>query len=161
MITHDSEGSAGGTQLSHCVLSHLWSCYKPAPVRDENIVKMIDVVFPDQTNHYGTLFGGHALSLMDKAAFVAASRHARRAVVTASSERVDFKIAVHHGDLVELVARVVATGRSSMTVLVKLFAENLLSGERQLCAQGKFVLVALDENGKPTAVPPASDATNS
>jgi acyl-CoA hydrolase len=115
-------------------------------------VTMIEVVFPDQTNHYGTLFGGHALRLMDKAAFVAASRHARRTVVTACSERVDFKNAVHHGNLVELTAKVIATGRSSMTVGVDLFAEDLLSGKRTLCAQGKFVLVALDENGKPTPV---------
>jgi acyl-CoA hydrolase len=115
-------------------------------------VSMIEIVFPDQTNHYGTLFGGHALRLMDKAAFVAASRYARRVVVTACSERVDFKKAVHHGSLVELIASVIATGRTSMTVSVDLFAEDLLSGDRQLCANGRFVLVALDEQGRPTPV---------
>jgi len=72
--------------------------------------------------------------------------------VTACSERIDFKAAVHHGSLVELVAAVIATGRTSMTVSVDLFAEDLLSGRRQLCATGRFVLVALDEQGKPTAV---------
>jgi acyl-CoA hydrolase len=115
-------------------------------------VTMIEMVFPDQTNHYGTLFGGHALRLMDKAAFVAASRYARRTVVTASSERVDFKSAVHHGNLIELNAAVIATGRSSMTVAVTLFAEDLLSGERTLCAEGRFILVALDEKGRPVTV---------
>jgi acyl-CoA hydrolase len=115
-------------------------------------ISMIEIVFPDQTNHYGTLFGGHALRLMDKAAFVAASRYARRTVVTACSERVDFKTAVHHGSLVELVASVIATGRTSMTVSVEVFAEDLLSGRRQLCANGRFVLVALDEQGRPTRV---------
>ncbi len=115
-------------------------------------MSMIEIVFPDQTNHYGTLFGGHALRLMDKAAFVAASRYARRTVVTACSERVDFKAAVRHGSLVELIASVIATGRTSMTVSVDLFAEVLLSGRRQLCANGRFVLVALDERGRPTAV---------
>jgi acyl-CoA hydrolase len=115
-------------------------------------VVMMEMVFPDQTNHYGTLFGGHALRLMDKAAFVAASRYSRRTVVTACSERVDFKNAAHHGNLIELTASVIATGSSSMTVAVDLYAEDLLSGERRLCAQGKFVLVALDENGKPTSV---------
>ncbi len=115
-------------------------------------VSMIEIVFPDQTNHYGTLFGGHALRLMDKAAFVAASRYARRVVVTACSERVDFKKSVHHGSLVELVASVVATRRTSMTVSVDLFAEDLLSGDRQLCANGRFVLVALDEQGRPAPV---------
>ena len=115
-------------------------------------ISMIEIVFPDQTNHYGTLFGGHALRLMDKAAFVAASRFARRMVVTACSERVDFKAPVHHGSLVELIASVIATGRTSMTVSVDLFSEDLLSGQRQLCANGRFVLVALDEQGKPTTV---------
>jgi acyl-CoA hydrolase len=116
------------------------------------VVTMIEMVFPDQTNHYGTLFGGHALRLMDKAAFVAASRYARRTVVTACSERIDFKNAAQHGNLIELNASVVATGRSSMTVAVTLHAEDLLSGERRLCAEGRFVLVALDEEGKPAAV---------
>jgi acyl-CoA hydrolase len=115
-------------------------------------VTMIEMVFPDQTNHYGTLFGGHALRLMDKAAFVAASRYSRRTVVTACSERVDFKNAVQHGNLVELNASVIATGRTSMTVAVALFAEDLLSGERRLCAEGRFVLVALDEDGRPATV---------
>jgi acyl-CoA hydrolase len=122
------------------------------PVRKANTVTMIEMVFPDQTNHYGTLFRGHALRLMDKAAFVAASRYARRNVVTACSERVDFKSAVRHGNLIELEAQVVSTGRTSMTVRVELFAEDLLSGARQLCARGKFVLVALDETGKPTGI---------
>jgi acyl-CoA hydrolase len=66
---------------------------------------MIEMVFPDQTNHYGTLFGGHALRLMDKAAFVAASRHARKTVVTACSERVDFQAAVRHGSLIDRMRR--------------------------------------------------------
>jgi acyl-CoA hydrolase len=121
------------------------------------MVTMIEMVFPDQTNHYGTLFGGHALRLMDKAAFVAASRHARKTVVTACSERVDFRAAVRHGSLIELSASVVATGRTSMTVSVDLVAEDLLSGDRQLCAQGRFVLVAMDENQRPTAVPQVSE----
>jgi acyl-CoA hydrolase len=122
------------------------------PVVVMPVVVMIEMVFPDQTNHYGTLFGGHALRLMDKAAFVAASRYSRRTVVTASSERVDFKSAVHHGNLIELNAVVIATGRSSMTVAVTLFAEDLLSGERTLCAEGRFILVALDEEGRPVTV---------
>jgi acyl-CoA hydrolase len=113
--------------------------------RSAQAVTMIEMVFPDQTNHYGTLFGGHALRLMDKAAFVAASRYSRRTVVTACSGRVDFTNAAHRGNLIELTVSVIATGRSSMTVGVKLVAEDLLSGERRLCAEGRFVLVALDE----------------
>ncbi|MFB1480398.1 acyl-CoA thioesterase [Corallococcus sp. RDP092CA] len=116
--------------------------------------RMVDMVFPDQTNHYGTLFGGQALRLMDMSAFITASRYARRTVVTASSERVDFHTPVRQGQLVELVGRVVATGRTSLTVDVELFAEDLLSGARQLCTRGRFILVALDAERRPTAVPP-------
>ena len=115
--------------------------------------RIVEMVFPDQTNHYGTLFGGHALRLMDQAAFIAASRYCRLTVVTARSERVDFHTPVHQGQLVELVARVVTVGKSSMTVEVKLFAEELLSGRRRLCTRGRFVLVALNKRVRPTAVP--------
>jgi uncharacterized protein (TIGR00369 family) len=116
--------------------------------------RVIEMVFPNQTNHYGTLFGGQALALMDKAAFIAASRFARRNVVTANSERVDFHVPVYQGDLVEAVARVATTGRTSMTVEVDLFAEDLLSGVRRLATRGKLTMVALDQEGKPAPVPP-------
>jgi len=116
--------------------------------------RMIEMVFPEQTNHLGTLFGGQALAMMDKAAFIAASRYTRRAVVTASSERVDFHVPVRQGQLVELLARVVATGNTSLTVEVKLFSEDLLSGERKLCTQGRFVLVAVDASGHKSSVLP-------
>ncbi|MET0794788.1 MAG: acyl-CoA thioesterase [Polyangiaceae bacterium] len=116
--------------------------------------RMIEMVFPEQTNHLGTLFGGQALAMMDKAAFIAASRYARRAVVTASSERVDFHVPVRQGQLVELLARVVATGNTSLTVEVKLFSEDLLTGERKLCTQGRFVLVAVDAEGRKSSVLP-------
>ena len=115
--------------------------------------RIIEMVFPNQTNHYGTLFGGQALALMDKAAFIAASRFSRRAVVTANSERVDFHVPVRQGDLVELISRVIATGRTSMTVEVDLYSEDLLSGVRRLATRGKFAMVALDEHGVPAAVP--------
>src|SRR5215469_16362169 len=85
--------------------------------------RMLEMVFPDHTNHYGTLFGGQALALMDKAAFIVASRYARRTVVTASSEKCDFHVPVRQGQLIELHARIVATGRTSMTVEVELFSE--------------------------------------
>lgn len=116
--------------------------------------RLIEMVFPEQTNHYGTLFGGQALALMDKAAFIVASRYARRSVVTASSEKCDFHVPIRQGQLVELVARIVATGNTSMTVEVDLYSEDLLTGDRQIGTRGHFVLVALDAHGKPTQVPP-------
>lgn len=114
--------------------------------------RIVEMVFPNQANHYGTLFGGDALRLMDMAAFVAASRHARRPVVTASSERIDFRVPVRQGQLAEVVGRVSKTGRTSITVEVELWAEDLLTGARRLCTKGSFVLVAVDENGRPVAI---------
>ncbi|MET0402294.1 MAG: acyl-CoA thioesterase [Cystobacter sp.] len=120
--------------------------------------RLVEMVFPQQTNHYGTLFGGEALALMDKGAFVVASRYARRNVVTASSEKVDFHVPVRQGQLVELIARVIDTGRTSMTIEVDLFAEDLITGDQQLATRGRFVFVALDAHGRPTAVPPLTPA---
>lgn len=124
----------------------------PAGVLTE--LRLVEMVFPEQTNHYGTLFGGQALALMDKAAFVTASRYARRTVVTASSEKCDFHVPVRQGQLVELIARVASVGRTSMHVEVDLYSEDLLTGERRLGTRGRFVLVALDEAGKPSSIPP-------
>jgi len=114
--------------------------------------RIVEMVFPNQTNHYGTLFGGDALRLMDMAAFVTASRHARRPVVTASSERIDFHVPVRQGQLAEVVGRVVGIGRTSLTVEVELWAEDLLTGKRELCTKGSFVLVAIDEHGRPASI---------
>lgn len=116
--------------------------------------RMTEIVFPDHTNHLGTLFGGQALAWMDKAAFIAASRYARCTVVTARSEQIDFHVAVPKGALVELVARVVATGRSSLQVEVEMHREDLMSGEARLATRGRFTMVALDPHGLPTPVPP-------
>ena len=115
--------------------------------------RLLHMVFPDHTNHLGTLFGGTALAWMDKAAFLAAARYSRRTVVTARSDQVDFKLPIRIGEMVETVGRVVEVGRSSMTVQVELIAEDLHSGERKLCTRSTFVMIALDESGHPVAVP--------
>ena len=103
--------------------------------------RLLHMVFPDHTNHLGTLFGGQALAWMDMSAFIVASRYARTTVVTARSEQVDFNQPIHKGDLVEVVARVVKVGRSSMNVDVEVITENLLTGERKLCTRGHFVMI--------------------
>lgn len=114
--------------------------------------RLTEIVFPDHTNHLGTLFGGQALAWMDKAAFIAASRHARCTVVTARSEQIDFHTAVPQGAVVDLVARVVATGRSSLQVEVEMHSEALHSGERKLATRGRFTMVAVDTDGHPRPV---------
>lgn len=116
--------------------------------------RLLEMVFPDHTNHLGTLFGGQALAWMDKTAFIVASRHARRTVVTARSDEVNFRVPVHKGQLVELIARLVAVGHSSMQVEVEMTAESLLTGAREVCTTGRFVMIALDTDGHPASVPP-------
>jgi acyl-CoA hydrolase len=116
------------------------------------VTRTVEVVYPEHLNHQGTLFGGEALRMMDTAAFVAATRHARRTMVTVAVERVDYEAPVHHGEIVEIDASVAATGRTSVTVEVEMHAETLLTGERRRCGRGRFVFVALDEDGRPTPV---------
>lgn len=113
--------------------------------------RLCEMVFPEQANHYGTLFGGTALSLMGKAAFIAASRHARGAVVMATSDKVEFHHPVAVGQLVELHAFVSREGRASMTVEVDVTCETLATGERSRAMKGRFEMVSVDEKGKPKA----------
>jgi acyl-CoA hydrolase len=133
--------------------------YTSAPGEDSMLkpsaeTRMVEIVFPEHTNHYGTLYGGDAISWLGKAAFVAATRYSRKVVVMAASERVDFKEPIQEGSLIEMVAQVTGTGTSSMTVGVSMYSENLLTGERKLAAKGSFVMVALGADHKPTAVEP-------
>ena len=124
----------------------------PSPIISAEPTRFVEMVFPEHANHYGTLFGGHALSLMGKAAFVAATRRARCAVVMATSDKVEFHEPVRVGELVELTASVERVGRSSMTVAVRVIAERLVSGQRRIAMQGSFEMVAVDKAGRPTSI---------
>ncbi|HUF07025.1 MAG TPA: acyl-CoA thioesterase [Candidatus Binatia bacterium] len=115
-------------------------------------VRLAELVMPNRTNHKGTLFGGHALGLMDHAGWVAATRCARQTMVTVASDRVEFKVPVRAGQLVELVAKVTAVGRTSVTVGVDMYAEDVATGDRRLATSGSFVFVAIGEDGRPTPI---------
>ncbi|GIK49299.1 MAG: acyl-CoA thioesterase [Hyphomonadaceae bacterium] len=128
------------------------SLAEPSQLAEAVETRFIEMVFPSEANHYGTLFGGNALALMGKAAFVAATRRARRPVVMATSDKIEFHVPVRVGELVELIARVARVGRSSMTVTVDLVAEALVSGERRLAVRGSFEMVAVDGAGRPIAI---------
>lgn len=126
---------------------------RPAPIADgERALRLVDMIFPGQTNHYGTLYGGDALKMMGKAAFIAATRHARAVMVMAASDRIDFTSPIREGEMVELVAAVKMTGRSSVRVEITLSAENLLTGERRHAATATFTMVAVDRTGRPTPI---------
>lgn len=127
-----------------------------ATAPDTGPLRMVDIVFPSQTSHYGTLYGGDALKMMGKAAFIAATRHARATMVMAASDRVDFTAPIREGEMVELTARIGKQGRSSLHVSVDLEAEDLLSGDRRHAATATFVMVAVDDAGRPQAIVPAA-----
>jgi acyl-CoA hydrolase len=122
------------------------------PDSDPDVVRMADMVFPQQTSHYGTLFGGDALKMLGKAAFIASTRHARAVMVMAASDRVDFRSAVAEGEMIEMLARVKMTGRTSLRVGVELWAENLLTGDRRKAANAEFAMVAVDPDRRPIAI---------
>ncbi len=133
----------------------------PAPDREGGPERtcFVEMVFPEQANHYGTLFGGNALSMMGKAAFVAATRRARCPVVMARSDKTEFHVPVKVGQIVELAAQVVRVGRTSMTVTVEVTAEELISGTRRLAVRGSFEMVAVNAAGRPVPVPATSSQT--
>lgn len=117
-----------------------------------NETRMMQIVFPNQVNHVGTLFGGHALEWMDMAASIAATRYTRSTVVTVASDKIEFKISVKVGELIDIIAIVERVGNTSLTVDVKMFSEILLTGERKLCTEGKFTMVAVDSNMNPIPI---------
>jgi acyl-CoA hydrolase len=111
------------------------------------------IVLPGDANNYGSLFGGALLQWMDKTAAIAAMRFSGRSVVTASLESIDFRLPIHVGAMVEVVAHVIYAGRTSMIIRVEVFTEEL-GGQRRLCTDGFFSMVAVDADGHPTPIPP-------
>jgi acyl-CoA hydrolase len=112
-----------------------------------------ELMMPEHANNMGHVFGGVILSMMDKTAAIAAFRHSRASVVTASIDRVDFREPIHLGDLVVMKASVNFAGRSSMEVGVRVEAEELLTGRRRHTNSCYLTFVAVDRNGRPIDVP--------
>jgi acyl-CoA hydrolase len=121
---------------------------RPAPE-----VHVTDIVLPNQTNNFSTMFGGEVMAMMDKAAAIAGLRFCRQPLVTASSERIDFRTPIHAGEIIEAIARVIYVGRTSMVVRVHIYAEHPLRGEKRVCTTGYFSMVSVDPNGRPQPVP--------
>lgn len=120
---------------------------------------LTDLVFPPDTNHHNTIFGGKVMAYVDKIACIAAMRHCRKPVVTASSDSFDFLAPIKTGDAINLEAYVTCAHRTSMEVFVKVERENLLTGEKQLTARAFLTMLAIDEDGKPVPVPQVQPET--
>jgi acyl-CoA hydrolase len=119
----------------------------------EDIVeRRTQLVFPQDANILGTLFGGKAVAMMDEVGAIVAMRACRKAVVTASIDRLDFKEPIRIGEFVEVMARIVKVGRTSLTAQVELWAEEPATGRRRLSTTGSFIFVAVDKHGKPTPI---------
>jgi len=124
----------------------------PGPRKPEE-VRSWELVFPNDANPLGSMFGGRVMAIMDKIAGIAAGRFAGMPVVTASTEAIDFKLPIRVGDRIETVARVVWVGKTSIVVKVGVYAEDPQTCDYVLCTSAHFNFVALDRNGKPTRVP--------
>ncbi|HVA57945.1 MAG: acyl-CoA thioesterase [Gemmatimonadaceae bacterium] len=111
------------------------------------------LMMPQDANNMGNVFGGVVLSMMDKTAAIAAFRHCRMPVVTASIDRVDFREPIHLGDLLVMKASVNYVGRTSLEVGVRVEAEDLLTGKRRHTNSCYLTFVAVDRAGHPVEIP--------
>ena len=112
-----------------------------------------EVMMPLHANHYGSVHGGTILKLVDEAAFVAATKHARKNVVVASMDNIEFRHPVGVGDVLTLRASVYHVGRTSMDVEVEIETEKIKRGKILKVGSAYLTMVALDKKGKPVEVP--------
>ncbi len=117
-------------------------------------VDMVEVVLPQDANVLGNILGGRVMHLVDIAAAIAAHRHSNSHVVTASVDYVDFRNPIRIGELIILKASVNRVFHTSMEVGVKVFSENVLTGEHKHTTTAYVTFVAIDEAGQPKPVPP-------
>lgn len=124
-----------------------------AKTPSESLTTLTDLVLPGETNYLDNLFGGELLARMDRACSIAARRHSRRIVVTASVNHVAFTKSVPVGSVVTIEAKVSRTFTSSMEVYVDVWIEDRQSGEKTKVNEGIYTFVAVDETGKPVPIP--------
>lgn len=115
---------------------------------------MTVLMTPDMANFSGKVHGGTILKLLDQVAYACASRYAGRYVVTLSVDQVMFRQPIEVGELVSFLASVNHTGTSSMEVGVKVITENIRSQVVRHANSCFLTMVAVDDDGKPVAVPP-------
>ncbi len=115
--------------------------------------EMTELILPNDTNTLGNLLGGRLMHFIDLVAAMAAYRHARTHVVTASMDHIDFIAPVHVGDLLILKSRVNRGYRTSMEVGVKVWAENATEGTRRHVASAYLTFVAVSSLGVPVPIP--------
>ncbi len=131
---------------------------RPRPVR-ESISEMAEIVLPNDANPLNSLLGGRLMHWIDLAGAMAAHRHSRQYVVTASIDHLDFLVPVRVGDFVILRSSVNRVFRTSMEVGVKVWVENYRAEESRHVSSAYLTFVAIDAAGNRMAVPPVIPET--
>ncbi|PID69323.1 MAG: acyl-CoA thioesterase [Flavobacteriales bacterium] len=119
----------------------------------DSLTILTDIVLPGETNSLNNLFGGELLARMDRACSIAAQRHCKRIVVTASVNHVAFDKAVPVGSVVIVEAKVSRAFKSSMEIYVDVWIEDRESGKKTKVNEGIYTFVAVDRTGSPVKVP--------
>ncbi|HRN61509.1 MAG TPA: acyl-CoA thioesterase [Luteimonas sp.] len=122
-------------------------------------LSMTVLMTPAMANFIGKVHGGDILKLLDQVAYACASRYAGRYVVTLSVDQVIFRQPINVGELVTFLASVNFTGRTSMEVGIKVVAEDIRKRSVRHANSCFFTMVALDDDGQPTPVPPLQPRT--
>lgn len=125
----------------------------------DSLTVLTDLVLPSETNPLNNLFGGELLARMDRAASIAARRHSRRIVVTASVNHVAFNRSIPLGSVVTIEAKVSRAFTSSMEIYLDVWIEDRESGIRTKANEAIYTFVAVDEMGNPVPVPPLEPQT--
>jgi acyl-CoA hydrolase len=125
----------------------------------ESISEYSEFALPTDANTLGNVLGGKVMHLVDLAAALAAVRHARCAVVTASVDQMSFLHPVHIGQLIVLRSSVNRVFRTSMEIGVRVEVENLLTGHIQHTSSAYLTFVAIDKSGKRLPIPPVIPET--
>ncbi len=132
---------------------------RPRNVKD-SFVELTELVFPNDANAIGNLFGGQLMHWVDICAAISATRHARRLCITASVDEISFLNPINVGEVVILNGRVNRAFTTSMEVGVEVYSENLYTGKRLRTNVAYLTFVAVDENRKPVPVPPIIPETD-
>lgn len=116
--------------------------------------EIVEAVLPNDANPLGAMLGGRVMHLIDIAGALAAHRHSNSHVVTASVDYLDFRFPIRVGEWIVLKSSVIRVFNTSMEVGVKVFSENILTGERKHTSSAYLTFVAIDADRKPIPVPP-------
>ncbi|HEX9654360.1 MAG TPA: acyl-CoA thioesterase [bacterium] len=141
-------------------MSHLQKFPETGKPVSASYVEMTEIILPNDANMLGNVLGGKVMHMIDIACAIAAHRHCRRPVVTASMDNLDFKHPIKAGELIIIKAAVNRVFRTSMECGAKVLSENLKTGEQKHTSTAYLTFVALDDQNQPTSVEPLLPETD-